>query len=95
LKDRAKTGAANKLFLRIARTLNPILYQACSPFAHDPALGSRALPGLAPAVGLKKLDPQSDAFKFTVVGLKRRMNQVIHQVREAMRLVDQEIARLN
>lgn len=95
LTDREKSGAANKLFLRIARVLNPILYQACSPFEHDPALGSRALPGLAPAVGLKKLDPHSDAYKFTVVGLKRRMNQVIHQVREATRLVDQEIARLN
>jgi N-acetylated-alpha-linked acidic dipeptidase len=95
LTDRKKSGAANKLFLGIARVLNPILYQACSPFAHDPALGSRALPGLGAAIGLKAIDPTSDAFKFTVVGLKRRMNQVRHQVREASRLVDQEIATLS
>jgi hypothetical protein len=95
LKDRGKTGAANRLFLRIARILNPVLYQACAPFEHDPALGSRALPGLTPALKLKSLDPQSDAFKFGVVGVKRRMNGVRHQLREAARLVDREIAALN
>src|SRR5262249_35296336 len=79
---------ANRLFLRLARTLNPVLYQASSPFEHDPALGSRALPSLAPALHLKTMDPSSDAFKFTVVGLRRRINGVRHQVREAMREID-------
>ena len=83
LKDAAATKAANKLILRIARQLNPVLYQECSPFEHDPALGSRALPSLTPALKLPLLNPDGDAFKFAVVGLKRRINQISHQLREA------------
>jgi peptidase M28-like protein/PA domain-containing protein len=92
LQDECATAAANRLFLRLARTLNPVLYQVCSPFEHDPALGSRALPSLAPALRLKFMHPESDAFKFTVVGLRRRINRIRHQVREAMREVDLEPA---
>jgi hypothetical protein len=88
LKAEAKTAAANRTFLRIARILNPIFYQACSPFRHDPALASHSLPGLAPALKLKTMNPDGDAFKFAVVGLKRRLNEVRHAVREATREVD-------
>ena len=88
LQDERSTAAANRLFLRLARTLNPVLYQVCSPFEHDPALGSRALPSLAPALRLKSMHPESDAFKFSVTGLRRRINQIRHQVREAMREAD-------
>jgi hypothetical protein len=87
-QDERSTAAANRLFLRLARTLNPVLYQVCSPFEHDPALGSRALPSLAPALRLKAMHPESDAFKFNVVGLRRRVNRIRHQIREAMREVD-------
>ena len=85
LTKAADTSAANKAILRIARMLNPVLYQVCSPFEHDPALGSRALPSLTPALRLKSLNPDGDAFKFTVVGLKRRINQITHQLSEAER----------
>jgi hypothetical protein len=68
--------------------LNPVLYQSGTPFEHDPALGSRALPSLAPALRLKTMNPESDAFKFAVVGLRRRINQIGHQVREAMREIE-------
>ena len=88
LTDAAASGRANTLFLRIARALNPVLYQARAPFEHDPALGSRALPGLAPALKLKAMDPASDEYRFTVTGLKRRLNHVAFQVREAARLAD-------
>jgi Peptidase family M28 len=88
LTDERATAAANRLFLRLARTLNPVLYQTCSPFEHDPALGSRALPSLAPALRLKTMHPGSDAFRFTVVGLRRRINRVRHHVLEAMREVE-------
>ena len=84
----AKASAANRTILRVARTLNPILYQATTPFAHDPALGSRALPSLAPILALKANPPDSDAFRFAVVGILRRMNAVRHQMREAKRLVE-------
>jgi len=88
LRDERATAAANRLFLRLARTLNPVLYQACSPFAHDPALGSRSLPALAPALALKDMNPADDAFRFALVGLKRRLNGVRHAVREAARAAD-------
>jgi hypothetical protein len=88
LTDQRATAAANRLILRLARTLNPVLYQACSPFEHDPALGSRALPSLARALRLKAMKPQSDEFKFTVVGLCRRINRVRYQILEAMREID-------
>lgn len=85
LSSPAETAAANRTMLRIARLLNPVLYQVCSPFEHDPALGSRALPSLTPALKLKSLNPEGDAFKFTVVGLRRRLNQISHQLRGAER----------
>jgi hypothetical protein len=88
LTDERVTVNVNRLFLRLARTLNPVLYQAASPFEHDPALGSRALPSLAPALRLKTMEPGSDAFRFAVVGLRRRINRVRHQVLEAMREID-------
>lgn len=95
LTDPRRTSAMNRLFLRIARTLNPVLYQVCSPFEHDPALGSRALPSLSPALNLPKLDAASDAYRFTRTGVLRRMNQVRHQVREARRLADEAARDLN
>ena len=81
----AETATTNKTILRVARLLNPVLYQVCSPFEHDPALGSRALPSLTPALKLKSLNPDGDSFKFVVVGLKRRINQIAHQLREVER----------
>ena len=89
LTEQKATSAVNRLFLRLARTLNPVLYQAGSPFEHDPALGSRALPALAPALRLRTMNPESDAFKFTVVGLQRRINRIRYQLREAQRELDQ------
>lgn len=83
----ALTGRANRLFLAVTRALNPVLYQSTTPFAHDPALASRALPALGPVLSLKKQDPASDAYKFARVGILRRMNQVRHQVRTAARLI--------
>ncbi len=88
LEDDAHTGPVNTLYLRLARWLNPVLFQSRSAYEHDPALSSRCLPGLAPVLTLKAMDPASDAFKFTVVGLKREMNRIGHHLTEAQRLVD-------
>lgn len=95
LTDQKRTAAVNRLFLRIARVLNPVLYQVCSPFEHDPALGSRALPSLTPALKLPKLARDSDAYRFTRTGVLRRMNQVRHQVREARRLAGEATRDVN
>ena len=86
--DEALTRAANRLLLRLARTLNPVLYQNLPGHLHDPALGSLALPSLAASLTLPKLDPNSDAHRFAVVGLKRRLNHVMHQVKAAGELID-------
>lgn len=88
LSDETATAAVNRLFLRLARTLNPVLYQNRESFVHDPAIGSRCLPCLAPAMKLKSMDPASDEYKFTLVGLRRMTNRVTYQVIEATRLVD-------
>ena len=88
LTDEARTGEINRLYLRMARWLNPVLFQAKSPYQHDPALSSRCLPGLGSVLQLKEMSSNSDAFKFTVAGLKREMNRVAHHLTEAQRLVD-------
>jgi len=88
LSEEAQTRALNKLYLRLARWLNPVLYQTRSGYEHDPALSSRCLPGLRKALELKSMEPASDAFKFDVVGLKREMNRIGHHLTEAQRLVD-------
>ena len=88
----AETHAANVLFLRIVRALNPVLYQNRDGFEHDPALAARALPALAPALGLACLAPESDAHRFALVGLRRRINRVNHHVGEALRLVEEGLA---
>lgn len=94
LDDEKATNRANKLFLRIVRALNPAFYQSKSEFEHDPALAARALPSLLPAYKLKTLDPSSDEFRFALVGLKRRMNRINHQIRTAARLVNEALAPL-
>ncbi len=92
LTSNVATHRANTVFLRIARTLNPVLYQDRGDFEHDPALAARALPSLTPALKLPQLSPDSDAHRFTVVGLKRRLNRVEHHVEEARRLVEEALA---
>ena len=76
-----------RLFLDVARVLNPVLYHDKNMFEHDPALSARAIPALGAALKLKKLDPKSDEFRFAVVGLRRRLNRVNYQVTTALRLV--------
>jgi hypothetical protein len=88
LTDPTQTASVNRTLLKVARILNPVLYQEGTPFAHDPALSSRCLPSLAPALKLKALDPRSDAHKFAVAGLKRRLNQVGASVLDATRLIE-------
>lgn len=82
------TREANRLFLRLTRMLNPVLYQDAPGHLHDPALGSRALPSLKAALEVGRMDPASDAYRFAVAGLKRRLNHVLLQVNMAKDAVD-------
>ncbi|MHB2168580.1 M28 family peptidase [Alsobacter sp. R-9] len=86
------TRAANRLMLRVTRVLNPILYQDLPGHLHDPALGSRSLPSLKAALTLGRLDPASDACRFAVAGLQRRVNAVIAQLGEATAHVEDFLA---
>ena len=83
-----RTGVLNRLYLRLARWLNPVLFQSRSPWEHDPALSSRCLPGLDAALELGSMDPASDAYRFKVAGLKRELNRIGYHLTEAQRLVD-------
>lgn len=88
LEDEAETARINRLLLKLARTLNPVLFQSRGAFDHDPALSSRCLPDLAPALGLKAMPPGSDARRFAVAGLKRKANKVRYHLIEATRLIE-------
>ncbi len=88
LSGETETAALNRLYLRLARWLNPVLYQVRSPWEHDPALSSRCLPGLGGALKLASMDPESDEFRFEVAGLKRELNRIGYHLTEAQRLVD-------
>ena len=88
LESEAETTAVNRLYLRLARWLNPVLFQTRSAYEHDPALSSRCLPGLKRALDLKVMDIDSDEFKFACVGLTREMNRIGHYLTESIRLVD-------
>jgi hypothetical protein len=91
--DAALTAAANRLFLKLTRVLNPVLYQDLPGHLHDPALGSRALPSLRAALSIAKLEQGSDAARFAAAGLTRRLNQVLVKVQEATALIDEFLTR--
>ena len=88
LVDPHKTKQLNRILLKIARCLNPVLFQSRSPFQHDAALSSRCLPGLKKALFLKDLDPNSDAMRFDIVGLKREMNRINYSLKQAKNLIE-------
>jgi hypothetical protein len=83
-----KAVAANRFLLRLARILNPCLYTEVQPFDHQPALATKFLPDLAPALRLKTMDPASNDFQFLVAQLHRKINKVTHTILEAERYID-------
>jgi aminopeptidase YwaD len=92
LRDDAATAEANRLMLRLTRILNPVLYQDAPGHLHDPALGSRSLPSLKAALTLGAMDPASDRYRFAIAGLRRRLNHVLLQVRQASDAIDVFVA---
>jgi hypothetical protein len=78
----------NRLYLRLARKLNPTLYTSVEPFQQQPALGTRFLPDLAPALQLKSMDPDSNDFKFLKSGMLRKINKINFSILEAIRLIE-------
>jgi hypothetical protein len=83
-----KADSLNRLYLRIARALNPTLYTSVSPFLQQPALGTRFIPDLTKSLELKSMDPDSDDFKFLQTGMLRAVNKVDFHLIEAIKLID-------
>lgn len=77
----ADAARRNLLLLRVARLLNPVLHHARSAYDYDLGRGSRMLPGLAPALGLARLDP--DAARMARTGLRRAANRIAHALKDA------------
>ena len=86
--DPDMSGRLNRFYLRLARTLNQPLYTANEPFEFQPALPAHLLPDLEQALELRKMDPESDDFKFLVTELKRRINKINFHVLMATRMID-------
>jgi len=87
-EDDASADKTNRILLSLSRILNPTLYTSVQPFDHQPALGTRFLPDIAPALELKHMNPDSGEFKFLVTGLKRKINKVNFCVLKAIRTID-------
>jgi hypothetical protein len=78
----------NRTLLAVTRLVNPVLYQAGSEFAQDPATKTRLLPGLA---GLLDLPPEgSDALKFCKIALRRQINRTVDALIRASRRIEQD-----
>ncbi len=88
LQDEETTGRLNRLYLSLARTLNPPLYTANEPFEFQPAVPAHLVPGLEQALKLKKMDPGSDDVKFLLTELKRKINKINFHLLTAIRLID-------
>jgi hypothetical protein len=86
--ENGEAGNRNRLYLRLARALNPTLYTSVSPFHQQPALGTRFIPDLASSLMLKTMDPDSDDFKFLKAGMLRAVNKIDFHMLEAIRLID-------
>ena len=78
----------NRLLLNLSRILNPILYTSVQPFDQQPAVSTRFLPDLGPALELKGMNSNSNDFKFMVTQLKRKINKISFSILQAIRIID-------
>ena len=83
------TATANETIVRLARTLNRLYLVQDGQFDQDPATGRDPIPLLAPATRFEQLD--EDETKFLRVQLRRAQNQVIADLRDAARRVEEVI----
>lgn len=90
----AKAAELNRTLLAIERCLIPPNYSAGSPFDHDPALPTPALPGLDPVRRLASMEPESDEVKFLLTQLGRSRNRVNYALLKAMETAVHSLARL-
>jgi Peptidase family M28/PA domain len=82
--DSARVESVNRSLMRLSRILVPLTYTSGDRFVHEPALPQPPLAGVQRARELAALDPDSDAFKFARVGLRRELNRVVHALDSAL-----------
>lgn len=76
--NQARAAIINQTIMAVERQLIPVGYAAGSPFDHDPALPTPAVPGLDPVRRLAGLNPDSDDARFLMTQLVRARNRVDH-----------------
>jgi hypothetical protein len=91
--DADRLEGANATLMRLSRWLIPLAYTSGDCFRHDLALPLPPLAGLAPARRLARLDPGSDAFKFTGAALVQERNRVVHGLEQAALAIDELLTR--
>ncbi|MGH7713174.1 MAG: M28 family peptidase, partial [Gemmatimonadaceae bacterium] len=85
--DVRRTNAAIR---RLARLLVPVNFTRGTPFFHDPAESTPALPDLHPALALGSTPPERVGF--TVTHLTRGQNRLVAALRDARRIVEDAMA---
>lgn len=93
-ENRARAGAINRTVMAVERQLIPVGYAAGSPFDHDPALPTPALPGLDPVRRLTALDPDSNDARFLMTQLVRARNRVDHALLAAIEAAERGLRAL-
>jgi N-acetylated-alpha-linked acidic dipeptidase len=82
----------NRALIRLSRLLVPLAYTTGDPFRHDLAIPIPPLAGLQAARELARLQPHTDAYRFTVTAVVREQNRAVHALDEAAELVDELLA---
>jgi len=93
--DARRAAIANETLTAVAHALVPVDYSTGDRFGQDPALGQQAYPALQPLRGLRAHPAGSDQALFLEVGMRRARNRVAFALREALRAIEDGLARLH
>jgi hypothetical protein len=85
--DAACAERLNTAVMAVAHALIPVNYTKAGPYEVDLALGSPALPGLAPVGDLGAMDATSDDARFLRTRLVRERNRVWHAIMTARQAI--------
>ena len=87
--DAGTLAALNAAQRQIGRELVEIDYTREGRFHQDPAAPTPPLPDLSWAKDLKRFEPGSPEYGFTLLSLRRGLNRVMYRIRKAQALLDQ------
>jgi len=81
--------AFNRTMLKLSRVLVPLDYTTGNRFAHDPATPLVAWPVIEPIRQLAKTNPDHPDEPFAKVDAVRARNRLVHDLRQAIALIDE------